>query len=182
MRPAKLAAALLVFLLCGGCARERAAKVSLEVFILTPAAEDRAVQYVKRATDLSQRSIDPDRAARELMQGIATPAILHSTSWRWEKDGTIVLTYLAYCESANFVGLNPVRLTWDDFAPPAPTDPQHPRPAVIRERDVLAHGVRHLSFLVRYARDGQLADALSPRSLTFFQAMPDELAGRIYGR
>jgi hypothetical protein len=70
-------------------------------------------------------------------------------------------------------------LPWDQLAPPAATDPQRPRPAEIREEDVIAHGLRHLSFLIRYARDGRLAAALSPRSVSFFRAMCGQLAGRL---
>jgi hypothetical protein len=155
------------------------ASVSLEVFIVAPAADREAIRYVRRITQLSNGSADPDTVARELTSGIAKPAILHSTSWRWEKDGTIILTYLAYCEDAEFRGVEPVQLPWNRLAPPAATDPQHPRPAVIREEDVISHGLRHLSFLIRYARDGRLAAALSPRSLTFFKAMCGQLAGRL---
>lgn len=167
-----------------GCARPRTtdpkpASVSLEVFVVSPAAGGKTIRYVRRITGLSNRTRDPDAVARELAGGIATPAVLHSTSWRWEKDGTIVLTYLAYCEDAEFRGVEPVQMPWSRLTPPPATDPQHPRPAEIREEDVLAHGLRHLSFLIRYARDGCLAAALSPRSLTFFAAMCGQLAGRL---
>jgi hypothetical protein len=157
----------------------RTASVSLEVFAVASAAEGETIRYVRRSTSLSTRTRDPDAVARDMVGGIATPAILHSTSWRWEKEGTIVLTYLAYCENGEFHGAEPVQVRWDRLAPPAATDPQHPRPAEIREEDVLAHGLRHLSFLIRYARDARLAAALSPRSLTFFAAICGQLAGRL---
>jgi hypothetical protein len=176
-------AGLALLSLCG-CGRTRTtdskpAPVSLEVFVVGPAAGDETIRYVRRITSLSSRTADPDAVARELASGIATPAILHSTSWRWEKDGTIVLTYLAYCENAEFHGVEPVQLPWGNLMPSLVTDPQHPRPAEIREEDVLSHGLRYLSFLVRYARDGRLAGALSPRSRTFFAALCGQLAGRL---
>jgi hypothetical protein len=49
---------------------------------------------------------------------------------------------------------------------------------VIREQDVLAHGLRHITFLVRYSADRRIAEALSPASLALFQAMCGQLAGR----
>jgi hypothetical protein len=172
----------LVFLWGCGTARTKNAEpasVSLEVFVVSPAVDSETVRYVRRITKLSSRTTDPDAAARELTRGIGEPAILHSTSWRWEKDGTIVLSYLAYCENARFHGFQPVQLRWDRLARPPATNPQHPRPPEIREEVVVSHGLRHLSFLIRYARDGRLAAALSPRSLTFFKAMCGQLAGRL---
>ena len=181
-RHAALVGLVLVSVWGCGTARTRESKpasVSLEVFIVAPAANSDTIRYVRRITQLSNGSADPDAVARGLISGIAKPAILHSTSWRWEKDGTIILTYLAYCEGEEFKGAEPVQLAWGQLAPPAATDPQHPRPAEIREVDVLSHGLRHLSFLIRYARDGRLAAGLSPRSLTFFRAMCGQLAGRL---
>jgi hypothetical protein len=172
----------LIFIWACGPARTtnpRPASVSLEVFIVAPAADSETIRYVRRITQLSNGSSDPDTVARGLTSGIAKPAILHSTSWRWEKDGTIILTYLAYCEDAEFRGVEPVPLPWNRLAPAAATDPQRPRPTVILEEDVISHGLRHLSFLIRYARDGRLAAALSPRSLSFFRAMCGQLAGRL---
>ena len=166
---------------CGTLRTRKAqpASVSVEVFAVSPSEEGETLRYVRRIAGLSNRTTDPDAAARELTRGIGEPAILHSTSWRWEKDGTIVLTYLAYCESAKFHGTGPVELRWANLARPAATDPQRPRPSEIREVDVVSHGLRHLSFLIRYARDGRLAAALSPRSLTFFKAICGQLAGRL---
>jgi hypothetical protein len=173
----RAAATVLALASLGGCGG--AARVSLEVFVVSSSTGSRTIRYAKRVSSLSKRTADPDAAARELASGIATPAILHSTSWRWEKDGTVVLTYMAYCEHAEFRGVEPVQLPWDQLEAPRATDPRHPRPAEIREEDVVSHGLRHLSFLVRYALDGRLAAGLSPESRAFFRAMCGQLAGRL---
>ena len=181
-RRAAVAAVILLSICACGPARTtnpKPATVSLEVFVVAPAEGSETIRYVRRLTQLSNGSADPDAVARDLIGEIGKPAILHSTSWRWEKDGTIVLTYLAYCEDAVLRGVEPARLPWDRLAPPAATDPQHPRPAEIREVDVISHGLRHLSFLIRYARDGRLAAGLSPRSVSFFRAICGQLAGRL---
>ena len=177
-------AALFAAAQAGGCwaakkAEPGPARVVLELFAVSPEADGEAFRYVRRTADIVRDGRDPDTVAHSLMRGAGDPAILHSTSWRWERDGTIVLTYLAYCEDAAFPGLNPARVRWDELGPPPATDPLHPRPPAIRETDVLAHGLRHFSFLVRYARDGRLAAALSPRSLAFFRAACGQLAGRL---
>jgi hypothetical protein len=173
-RPAMALA--LTLLLVTGCT-DRQPKVTLELFLVSPAG-DKAIAYGKRSSNLSRDSADPDTVARGLAAPACSPAILHSTSWRWEKDRTLVLTYLAYSEDPKCGAAEPSRLAWSDLLPPQSTDPQKPGPAEIREQDVLAHGIRHLTFLVRYSVDRRIAKAMSPQSLQFFQSMCGQLAGR----
>jgi hypothetical protein len=165
-----------VALAATGCT-SREPKVTLELFLVGQAA-DHAIAYGRLSSSLYRNSADPDEVARRLAAPACTPAILHSTSWRWENDGTLVLTYLAYSDDPTCATSEPSRLAWSDLLPPQSTDPQKPRPAVIREQDVVAHGVRHLTFLVRYSADRRIAEALSPQSLQFFQSMCGQLAGR----
>jgi len=134
--------------------------------------------YGRHLADLSRDSSDPDTVARGLIAPGCDAAILHSTSWRWEKNGTLILTYLAFSEAPECRSAEPSRLRWSELVPPQSTDPKKPRPAEIREQDVLAHGIRHLTFLVRYSTDKRIVEALSPRSLSFFQSMCAQLAGR----
>jgi len=175
--PSLAAVPVLALILFCGCS-PHGTKVRLEVFLVSLMDDGETVRYARLSDDLTARSVDPDGAARELAQPHGTAVLLHSTSWRWERDGTIVLTYLAYFERLDARGLEPVSLPRNALAPPPPTDPQRPRPAVIHEQDVLAHGIRHLSFLVRYARDERIRAVLSPRSLSFFKAVCGQLAGR----
>lgn len=185
MRRESISLAILSALaLLPGCARSLhqepvAPPVRIEVFVVTADSARQAVQYVRRQAPLSIDSPDPDVVARTLAASSGTPSLLHSTSWRREKDGAIVLTYLAYCEPAQFHPPEPVQIPWKALAAPPPTDPLHPRPPEIRDSDVLTHGLRHLSFLVRHAQDGRLAAALSSESQTFFRAMCGQLAGRL---
>lgn len=168
--------ACLLLLLLAGCSKPRS-KVTLELFLVSP-AEGQTVRYGKRLADLSRDTADPDTVARGLFAGVCDPAILHSTSWRWEKDGTLVLTYLAFSEDAKCQSAEPSLLPWSELMPPQSTDPKKPRPAEIRLEDVLAHGIRHITFLVRYSQDRRIAQALSPQSLKFFESMCGQLAGR----
>ena len=163
-------------LLLAGCSRQEP-KVRLELFLASP-SEAQTIAYGIKTADLSRDSSDPDTVARGLMPSGCSLAILHSTSWRWEKDGTLILTYLAFSEDSRCRGSEPSRLGWSELFPPQTTDPKKPRPAVIRQQDVLAHGIRHISFLVRYSQDRRIAEALSAQSLQFFQTMCGQLAGR----
>ena len=163
-------------LLLAGCSRQQP-KVILELF-LASSSNDQTVTYGVKAADLSRDSSDPDTVARSLIPSDCSPAILHSTSWRWEKNGTLILTYLAFSEDSRCRDAEPSRLAWSELLPPQTTDPKKPRPAVIRQEDVLAHGIRHITFLVRYSQDQRIAAVLSPESLQFFQSMCGQLAGR----
>jgi len=167
---------LLLVIAFAGCGRQQP-KVVLELFLASPSA-DQKVAYGVRTADLSRDSSDPDTAARSLFPSGCNPSILHSTSWRWEKNGPLVLTYLAFSEDDRCRNAERYSLAWSELLPPQTTDPQKPRPAVIRQQDVLAHGIRHITFLVRYSQDRRIAAALSPGSLQFFQSMCGQLAGR----
>jgi hypothetical protein len=156
---------------------EQDPKVTLELFTVNP-GEGQQIAYGRSSADLTKTSADPDTVARSLIVSGCTPAILHSTSWRWEKNGTLVLTYLAFSEDLNCLASEPSRIAWDELIPPQSTDPRKPRPAEIREQDVLSHGIRHLTFLVRYSQDRRIADVLSPQSREFFLSMCGQLAGR----
>lgn len=166
----------LLLVLLAGCGKARP-KVALELFLVS-LADGETVRYGRRLADLSQDTGDPDTVARGLLAGICDPVILHSTSWRWEKGGMLVLTYLAFSEDSKCQSAEPFRLPWSQLAPPQSTDPHKPRPAEIRQEDVLAHGIRHITFLVRYSRDRRIAQALSPQALKFFESMCAQLAGR----
>jgi len=167
---------LLLTLAAAGCSRQQP-RVVLELFLASP-SDNQTVAYGVHTADLSRDSLDPDTVARGLMPGDCSPAVLHSTSWRWEKDGTLMLTYLAFSEDAKCKNSEPSRLAWNEILPPQSTDPKKPRPPVIRQQDVLAHAIRHITFLVRYSPDRRIAAALSPESLRFFGSMCGQLAGR----
>jgi hypothetical protein len=165
-----------ITLVAAGCISQQS-KATLELFLVSPAG-DKTMAYGRLPANLSKDTSDPDTVARSLVPPACSPAILHSTSWRWEKNGTLVLTYLAFSEDPKCGAAEPLRLAYSELVPPQSTDPQKPRPATIREQDVLAHGIRHITFLVRYSADRRIAEALSPQSLEFFQSMCAQLAGR----
>jgi len=157
-----------------GC---RSGRTVLELFVVSADSGSDGVLYIRRSADLGTARSDPDTVARGLLADRGAPSLLHSTSWRWEKDGTIILTYLAWCDAFRFDGLQPQRLPRERIPEIPATNPEKPRPPEIRELDVIAHGLRHLSFLVQHDRDGRLAAALSPRSLEFFNSLCGQLAG-----
>ena len=62
---------------------------------------------------------------------------------------------------------------------PRPTDPLHPRPPEIRELEPLAHGLRHIAFLLATDADGAVAAALGPRATAALQTLQPAVAGEL---
>jgi hypothetical protein len=146
-------------------------RVAVEVFSVALAGEK--VVFARREGAL-RAGANPDGRARDLAAGDI--ALIHSTSWRWEKDGRIVLTYLAWAKDGSLTdGARPLPA----LAPPSRTDPLHPRPAEIRDLDPLAHGLRHLAFLLRTSRDGAVAAALGPRAAEALAKLEPAVAGEL---
>lgn len=152
-----------------------ATRVTVEVFSVGLAANE-AIVYMRREQEL-RRGADPDGRARAL--GSGETALVHSTSWRWEQDGRIVLTYLAWAKDGSLAeGARPL----PELSAPGPTDPLRPRPQHIRELDPLAHGLRHLAFLLRTSRDGAVAAALGPRAAAVLARLEPDVAGELPAR
>jgi hypothetical protein len=123
------------------------------------------------------RGQDPDSLSRSLAAGPAAAiAAIHSTSWRWEAGGRIVLTYVAWMKGGV---LGPGARALPPLPAPGPTDPLHPRPSRIRELDPLAHGLRHLAFLVQQDRAGALRAALGVRAVAALRSFEPAVAGRL---
>lgn len=148
--------------------------VAVEVFTVGLAGPASDQLVFRRDEGALTGGANPDDRARGLITGDIV--LIHSTSWRWEPDGRIVLTYLAWGKEGS-LGDGARRLP--DLAPPGPTDPLHPRPPEIRELDPLAHGLRHLAFLLANDTDGAVAAALGPRAAAALRARHPTPAGQL---
>jgi hypothetical protein len=155
-------------------------RVVIEVFAVGLAGGGGEGLVFARREGSLEKGANPDGRARDLAEKAAGEIVLiHSTSWRWETDGRIVLTYLAWGKEGSLVsGARAV----PRFAPPGPTDPLHPRPAEIRELDPLAHGLRHLAFLLRTSRDGAVGTAIGPRAAAALERIEPDVAGELPAR
>jgi hypothetical protein len=152
-------------------------RVEVEVFTvgLPVAGSGERLRYVHARGELTGGQ-NPDGLAKSLAADSAPElAVIHSTSWRWEEDGRIVLTYLAWAKDG---ALSPRAAAIPALKPPGPTDPLKPRPKEIHELDPLAHGLRHVAFLARQT-DGGVAAALGPRSTRVLLRFEPEVAGRL---
>jgi hypothetical protein len=170
-------------------ARELGTKVIIELFQVV-LLDKESLRYLRRSAPLEGRS--PDAVLAELQRGegqaagflAGVPAIVHSTSWRYEDGSTIVLTYLAYAEelaASTSSHQNARTLLVKDLPGVGSTDPDRPRPPVLRQEDVLAHGLRHLALLARRKGGEKFVARLGERSRKFFGSIEPELAGEIGG-
>ena len=107
-------AAATAVLAAAGCG-SRQPNVTLELFVVSPAG-DQAIGYGRFSSALSRNGGDPDAVARRLAARACTPAILHSTSWRWEtgRNAGVDRTW-AYSEGSPCRTAEPLRLAWGEL-------------------------------------------------------------------
>lgn len=128
---------------------------SVLVEVLALRYEDECWRYRRSAGPLAPRT-DPDAAARAVVRldPMAT-TILHSTSWRYESSGTLILTYALLPDpDPSVAGAEPLR----SLELARGTHPAGPAPAHVSVRHVAAHALRHLALLAR--TDPVVASAL----------------------
>jgi hypothetical protein len=175
--PVVLAASLLGAVACAAPNEAPQTAVAVELFtVAVSGAENAGLEYMRLEGRL-EGGVNPDDRARGLAsQATHELRLIHSTSWRWEPDGRIVLTYLAWAGDGGLAaGARPLPA----IAPPGPTDPLHPRPPEIAELDPLAHGLRHLAFLLQTDADGSVAEALGPRACGQLKRFEPTVAGEM---
>jgi len=154
-----------------------ATSVAVEVFTVGLTGNATDTLWYRRDEGRLTDGANPDDRADELARHAATRVVLiHSTSWRWETDGRIVLTYIAWAADD---ALRDGARALPALAPPGPTDPLHPRPPDIPELAPLAHGLRHLAFLLTTDTTGDVAAALGPRATTALRAVAPTVAGEL---
>ncbi len=159
-------------------------KVELEIIVAALSGRDALLYHLSRH-DISERADDPDRLVRYLLgnPGSNLPivpwdrCIVHSTSWRYEERQAVILTYLVYSDQAVLPGLGSKRLALAHGQGPIQKDLTRPRPEEIGETQVVMHGIRHLSHLVR--GNPLMRQILSSETLQAFCSMETTRAGRI---
>jgi hypothetical protein len=129
--------------------------VSVETLMLRVDAGGR--WSYRTASTIPRPGESPDEAARRL-GGISAAdpgTVVHSTSWRYEPDGTVVLTYAICPDPEPWLPATeaPVLEIARGSTPAAPSPDRF---ALV---NVVAHAVRHLAFLM--AEDPVVAGALA---------------------
>jgi len=161
--------------------------VTIEVFI-THLQADR-VRYLRREILLDDPDTAPDIAVRDLVETLFTGSperrtryLSHSTSWRYEASGRVLLTYLV-CLGAEVPLCADNRwceLHADDFNLAKSDDPAQPAPTSITEEQVLSHAIRHLAFLKLHACDETIDSIVPSDAVPLLARANSTLAGQLH--
>ncbi|MEV0629151.1 hypothetical protein [Nonomuraea wenchangensis] len=117
--------------------------VSVETLMLRVGTDNR--WSYRHAMTSPRAGETPDEAARRLsgVRGDDPGVVLHSTSWRYEPDGRVVLTYAVCPDPAPWLPAERVPVL--EIARGAA--PATPSPERLALANVVAHAIRHLAFL-----------------------------------
>jgi hypothetical protein len=159
-------------------------KTILETFYLRIVGKQ--VRYQRKEMNLSRKGSDPDKLIWSLIrqQLRDLPAeehefIVHSTSWRYERPGKVILTYVAYSDELTFergkaerISINHLRtITKQSRKPPSRTE---------LEKKVVSHALRHIAFLIKTDDQIDFKSAMTPETMETFENLWVSLAGRVF--
>ena len=145
----------------------------VELFLVAPG--ENGQMFIARKSGVADG--DPDTAARKLLEPVSAHW-LHSTSWRYEGN-SVVLTYLAFCEDSNWGALSKECMAIGTMGQAGQSLPFQPRPDSITASDVLAHGLRHLGWLVCRAAENPWLSGMSAPTLAWLRSLDPQPAGKI---
>jgi hypothetical protein len=144
------------------------------------------IAYSKKLTRITHEDANPDKLVYDTLNQtfphlIASPndLLIHSTSWRFEQPGKMIVTYLVYSEELSFASHETGLLPLESLQVKGNDDPKVPRPLVLEEHHIVSHAFRHLSFLVK--NDPVIRQVLSGNCTTLqaFEDISHALSGLV---
>jgi hypothetical protein len=159
-------------------------KTMVEVFYMRIMGD--RVCYQRKQVDLSRKGSDPNALIEALMQQklqtstgeMKREFVVHSTSWRYAAPGRIILTYIAYSDELSFSRSEVKKLTLKALRK-INISSGKPRSPGGLERQVVAHAMRHISFLIKTDDQGEFKQVFTPGSRRIFKSLWSDLAGRL---
>ena len=158
----------------------------LEIFYVRVVGK--SLRYQRKQANLNKKGGDPDRIIRGLIQekrcdesGKAEEKefIVHSTSWRYEQTGKVILTYVAYSDELELkqgrfhtLSLQKLRTITKKSKKPASK--------VELEKKVVSHAMRHIAFLIQTGDQDNFKQALKPETVKVFEQLWVNLAGKVF--
>jgi hypothetical protein len=163
-------------------------KTILEIYYLRIAGK--SVRYQRREVNLSRKGSDPDKLIQSLIQqkrqdeaGEVTEKefVVHSTSWRYEQPGKVLLTYIAYSDELEFAkGKAKTRSVPLKQLRTLTKKSRKPRSQAELEKKVVSHAMRHIAFLIRTDDQIDFDSAMTPKTMKTFEKLWVSLAGKVF--
>jgi len=158
----------------------------LEIFFISALSHE-CIRYCKRHIDISNDARNPDDIVYEAatLSSDSDPMIgkdrflSHSTSWRYEHDGSIYLTYLVYSEDINFGDYKSNVLFVNDMKLSYSSSATKPRPENLKENHVICHGMRHLCHLIENSPGDMFHNIIGSKSQLLFSKILPTLAMKL---
>lgn len=160
-------------------------KIYLEVFLTK--IEGDLVVYKPVIIDITDKTENPDETVLQCVQDNAVTheafaqhkIVSHSTSWHYDVDGSCKLTYVVYSDLLAMDEGNSKILKVKDIDVAVSQDLTHPRPKELNEKQVISHGLRHISHLVK-ENSSAYKEVLSESTMATLLDIQAELAGNQY--
>lgn len=146
------------------------------------------VRYQRKQANLSKKGGDPDSMILSLIQEKHRDSageveekefIIHSTSWRYEQPGKVMLTYVAYSDALEFEKGGSWSFPLKKLKA-INKKSQKPRTRAALEKKVVSHALRHIAFLINTDNQIDYKSALTPETREVFQKLWVSLAGKVF--
>ena len=159
----------------------------LEIYYLR-IIDDR-VRYQRKQANLSRKGGEPNVMIQSLILEKRDDAegsgkiekrefVVHSTSWRYMKPSKVVLTYVAYSDELEFEKGKFQSLLLKNLRKLTRKSPRA-RTLAAEEKQVVAHAMRHIAFLIKTDNQIDFKSALNPETVKIFKKLWVSLAGRV---
>jgi hypothetical protein len=158
-------------------------KTILEIFYLRIMRKQ--VRYQRKEVNLSRKGSDPDKLIwsniRQEQKDIPEEEqefVVHSTSWRYERPGKVLLTYVAYSDDLTFESGKTKSLPLKNLRTILKRT-RKPRSPAELEKKIVSHAMRHISFLIKTDKQMDFQSAMTPETIKTFKKLWVSLAGRV---
>ena len=159
-------------------------KTILEIFYLRIVGK--RVRYQRKEVNLSRKGSDPDtliwshiRQARHDPAAQEQEFIVHSTSWRYERSGKVILTYAAYSDELTFEKGKAKSFALKNLRT-VKKQTRKPSSRAELEKKVVSHALRHIAFLIKTDDQIDFKSAMRPETLAAFENIWESLAGKLF--
>jgi hypothetical protein len=156
----------------------------LETFYLRIVGQ--RVRYHRKRLNLSRKRSDPDkliwshiRHNRGDIDAEEHEFIVHSTSWRYERPGKTILTYIAYSDELTFKKAKARSISLKNLHTVTKRT-RKPRSKAELEKKVVSHAIRHIAFLVKTDDQIDFKNAMKPETMEAFESLWISLAGKVF--